>query len=149
MSVLNWFWAIVKSVLNGIARIAVFALLVAVILLVIGIFRGDGVARNSVLQLDLRNAMEDRASPGLLALGSERLSIMDVVMTLDAASRDARIKGLVVRAGSGDLSMPKGEELRDALKRFQRAGKFVIAHSQSFYSGGLGDYTGISTADQI
>ena len=59
------------------------------------------------------------------------------------------MKGLLVRAGSGDLSLPKGEELRDAMKRFQQAGKFVIAHSQTFYSSGLGDYTAVSAADQI
>ena len=70
-------------------------------------------------------------------------------MTLDEASRDARIKGLLVRVGSGDLPVAKGEELRDSIKRFQGAGKFVIAHSQTFYSGGLGDYTAISAADQI
>ena len=45
--------------------------------------------------------------------------------------------------------MPKAEELRDALKHFKESGKFVIAHSQSFYSGGLGDYLAASGADQI
>ncbi len=149
MWVLAWLWAVVRSVLNGIARIVVFVLLVAIVLLVIGIFRGDGIGGNTVLELDLRNALEDKASPGLLALGGEKLSIMDIVMTLDEASRDARIKGLLVRVGSGDLPVAKGEELRDSIKRFQGAGKFVIAHSQTFYSGGLGDYTAISAADQI
>ena len=30
-----------------------------------------------------------------------------------------------------------------------RSGKFVIAHSQTFYSSGLGDYTAVAAADQI
>jgi protease IV len=149
MPVFRWLWGIVRSVLNGIARIGVFALLVAAVVLVIGMFRSDGVAGNTVLQLDLRNALEDKSSPGLLALGGEKLSLIDVVMTLDQATRDSRVKGLLVRVGSGDLPVAKGEELRDAIKRFQGAGKFVIAHSQTFYSGGLGDYTAVSSADQI
>jgi protease-4 len=74
---------------------------------------------------------------------------MDVVLGLDAAARDARVKGVFLRVGSGDLSVPKAQELRDSLKRFKAAGKFVIAHSQSFYSGGLGDYQVAAAADQI
>jgi protease-4 len=74
---------------------------------------------------------------------------MDVVMALDRASRDARVKGVFLRVGSGDLAPAKAEELRDALKLFQKSGKFVIAHSQSFYSGGLGDYEVAAAADQL
>jgi protease-4 len=47
------------------------------------------------------------------------------------------------------LSVPQAEELRDALKRFKAEEKFVIAHSQSFYSGGLGDYQVAAAADEI
>ena len=39
--------------------------------------------------------------------------------------------------------------MRDALKRFRAAGKFVIAHSQSFYSGGLGEYVVAAASDEI
>ena len=35
----------------------------------------------------------------------------DVVLGLDAAARDPRVKGLFLRVGSGDLSVPKAEEL--------------------------------------
>jgi protease IV len=149
MFVASWLWRIFTSVMNGVARVIMFLILVAVVVLIVVAIRGDGIGQNTVLELDLRNGMDDKASAGLLALGAQKLSIMDVVFTLDAASRDSRVKGVLVRAGSGDLSLPKGEELRDAMKRFQRAGKFVIAHSQSFYSGGLGDYTAVSAADQI
>ena len=70
-------------------------------------------------------------------------------MGLDAAARDSRVKGVFLRVGSGDLSVPKAEELRDALKRFKDSGKFVIAHSQSFYANGLGDYGVAAGADEI
>jgi protease-4 len=74
---------------------------------------------------------------------------MDIIMALDTAERDARVKGVFIRVGSGDLSIPKAQELRDALKRFRASGKFVIAHSQSFYSGGLGDYVVAAASDEI
>ena len=149
MVVLSGLWGIVKSVLNGLARLAVVALILLFVLVAIGLFRGDGVPQNTVLELDLRQGMDDKSAASLLDLGEGRLAIMDVVMGLDRASRDARVKGVVLRVGSGDLSLPKAEELRDALKQFKQSKKFVIAHSQSFYSGGLGDYTLAAAADEI
>jgi len=149
MFVLNWLWAITRKMLNAVAGVIVFLVLAAIVIVVVTAIRGDGIASNAVLELDLRNAMDDKPATGLFGIGGNKLSIMDVVLGLDEASRDSRVKGVLVRVGSGDLSQPKGEELRDALKRFQRAGKFVIAHSQSFYSGSLGDYITVSAADQI
>jgi protease-4 len=149
MIVLSWMWEIVKSVLNGIAKVVVFALILLLVLVGIGAFSGDGIARNAVLELDLRQSMEDKSSVSLLDLTEGKLSIMDVVMGLDRAARDARVKGIFLRVGTADLSVPRAEELRDALKHFKESGKFVIAHSQSFYSSGLGDYTAAAGADQI
>ncbi|HEY4265699.1 MAG TPA: S49 family peptidase, partial [Micropepsaceae bacterium] len=148
MVVLSWMWGIVKSVLNGIAKAAVAAIILVLVLAGVAMFSGDGVPRNAVLELDLRNAMDDKSTSSLFDLNG-KLSIMDVVMGLDRAARDSRVKGVFLRVGSGDLSVPKAEELRDALKHFEESKKFVIAHSQSFYSSGLGDYTAAAAADQI
>ncbi len=149
MFVLNWLWTITRKVLNAVAGVIVFLVLAVIVIVIVAAIRGDGIASNAVLELDLRSAMDDKAASGFFGIGGNKLSIMDVVLGLDEASRDSRVKGILVRVGSGDLSQPKGEELRDALKRFQRAGKFVFAHSQSFYSGSLGDYVAVSAADQI
>src|SRR5262245_55622086 len=149
MIVLSWLWGIVKSVLNGIAKVVVFVVILMVILVGVGLVSGDGLPRNMVLELDARKSIEDKTASSLLDLGQRSLSVMDIVMTLDAAQRDSRVKGVFIRVGSGDLSVPKAEELRAALKRFRAAGKFVIAHSQSFYSGGLGDYVVAAASDEI
>lgn len=149
MIVLSWLWGIVKSVLNTIARAVAFVVILVIILAGIGLVSGDGLPSNMVLQLDARKSIGDKSANGLLDLGNRSLSVMDIVMTLDRAERDARVKGVFIRVGSGDLSVPRAEELRDALKRFRAAGKFVIAHSQSFYSGGLGDYVLAAASDEI
>ena len=148
-AILLWFWEIVKSVLNGIAKVAVFLAIVFLVLVVIGFVEGDGLPQNMVLELDLRQAMEDKAAPTLFDLPSKNLSVMDVVLGLDAAGHDPRVKGVLLRVGSGDLPIPAAEELRAALKRFQATGKFVIAHSQSFDTDSLGDYLVAAGADQI
>jgi protease-4 len=149
MVVLSWLWGIVKSVLNGLAKLVVAALILLVVLVAIGLFKGDGVPRNAVLELDLRDAMDDKSSANLLDLGEGKLGIMDVVMGLDHAARDARVKGVILRVGSSDLALAKAEELRDALRQFKQSKKFVIAYSQSFNASGLGDYDVAAAADQI
>jgi protease-4 len=149
MIVLSWLWGIVKSVLNAMAKIVVFVIALTVILAGIGLISGDGLPSNMVLELDARKSIEDKTVSGLLDLGQQSLSVMDIVMTLDEAQRDSRVKGVFIRVGSGDLSVPKAQELRDAIKRFRTSGKFVIAHSQSFYSGGLGDYVVAAASDEI
>jgi len=149
-AVLNWFWMILKGTLNGIAKFAMFVVLLFAALFVIGLLQGDGLDKNKkmVLELDLRQPMADKVATGPFDV-SDRVSIMDVVMGLEAAERDSRVAGAFIRVGSGDLSIPQAEELRDVLKRFRAAGKFVIAHSQGFYSGGLGDYLVAGAADEI
>ena len=69
MVVLRWLWGIVKSVLNGIAKVLVFALILLAVLAAADAFSGDGIAGNTVLELDLRKAMDDKSSPSLLELG--------------------------------------------------------------------------------
>nr|AHN97614.1 signal peptide peptidase SppA [uncultured bacterium 12AC_lac13] len=149
MIVLSWLWGIVKSVLNGIAKVIAFAVILIIILAGIGLISGDGLPSNMVLELDARKSIEDKTASSILDLGQRSLSVMDIVMTLDTAQRDPRVKGVFIRVGSGDLSVPKAEELREALKRFRTSGKFVIAHSQTFYSGGLGDYVVAAASDEI
>ena len=149
MIVLSWLWGIVKSVLNTIAKAIAFVVILLIILAGIGLVSGDGLPRNMVLELDARKSIADKSANGLLDLGDRSLSVMDIVMTLDAAQRDPRVKGVFMRVGSGDISVPRAEEMRDALKRFRAAGKFVVAHSQSFYSGGLGDYMVAAASDEV
>ena len=108
MIVLSWLWGIVKSVLNTIARAVAFAVILVIILAGIGLVSGDGLPSNMVLELDARKSIEDKSANGLLDLGDRSLSVMDIVMTLDRAERDARVKGVFMRVGSGDLSVPQG-----------------------------------------
>lgn len=149
MFILRWFWSVLKGALNMIARTVVALILFFILLAVIGSSAEEGLPGNMVLSLDLRRDFADKTSPDLFALEGDQMSLLDVVLALDTASRDDRVHGLFMRIGSGDLSVPKAEELREALKEFKDSGKFVIAHSQSFYSGGLGDFDVASVADEL
>jgi len=149
MAVLRWVWSIIKGALNTLARAVVILILLFVVLAAIGSGSSGSLPQTMVLELDVRMPVEDKVPPDIFGLPDNTLSLMDMVLGLDAAARDDRVKGLFLRVGSGDLSVPQAEELRESLKRFQSAGKFVIAHSQSFYSGGLGDFGVAAAADEI
>ena len=145
---LRWAASIGKGVLNGIAKFVVFLILVAAIVIVISLFEGDGLPRNMVLALDLRHRIADSSNVNF-ALGNQPVTVMDVVLGLDAAERDRRVKGVSLRIGSADLSIADAEEIGTAIKKFRKSGKFVIAHSQGFDATVLGDYLTAAAADQI
>ena len=146
---LTWLRSLLFSVLNGIAKLAVFAVLVIVALVAFGLAYGDGLPRNMVLALDLRQPIEDSSAAATSILSPKRATVMDVVLGLDAASRDSRVKGVVMQLGNGALSTAQAEEVGGAIQRFRKAGKFVIAQSSAFFGAGLGDYLAASAANEI
>ncbi|HUB86110.1 MAG TPA: signal peptide peptidase SppA [Rhizomicrobium sp.] len=148
MAFLHWLRDVVVGMLNGVVKFALFIVALFILFAFIGMIEGDGLPGNMVLALDLRSPMQDSAPPSPFGL-SRPLTVMDVVLGLDAAAHDARVKGVYMRVGSADLSVAQAEEIGAALKRFRASGKFVIAHSQGFLSPGIGDYLTAANADQI
>lgn len=149
VSFLRWLRAIFLGALNGIARLVAAVVIIVLVLVGIGLLQGDGLPANMVLALDLRQPIADSVPPTPFDLGRQVPTVMDIVLALDEAGRDARVKGMLVTLGGGHLSIAQGEEIDAALKRFRATGKYVIAYSHGFTSTGLGDYLTASAADQI
>jgi protease-4 len=115
---------------------------VALPLLLIGMVAAsaepEALPSQAVLMLDLREGLSDQpASGALAALGGSGLSVMGVVTALHAAEDDDRVKGLLIRLPEGGMAPAAAEELRLAVKSFQRSGKRVVAHSQGLYPSGV------------
>jgi protease-4 len=146
---LTWLRDILLSVLNGLAKAVMLAVLLFALLVVISLARGDGLPGNIVLALDLREPIDDSAAAPTSLLTPRRATVMDVVLGLDAAGRDARVKGMVVRLGNGALSSAEAQEIAAAISRFRAKGKFVIAQATAFFGAGLGDYLAASAANEI
>ena len=145
---LRWAGSIAAGTLNGLLKFALTIVVIFVAIVVIGLARGDGLPGNMVLSLDLRKPLAD-SSPSEFTLGARSVTVMDIVLGLDAAQRDKRVKGVFVRVGSANLPVSQAEEIGTALKRFRASGKFVIAHAQGFDDSGLGDYLAAAAAGQI
>ncbi|HEY0104619.1 MAG TPA: signal peptide peptidase SppA [Rhizomicrobium sp.] len=145
---LRWAKSIGLGVLNGVAKFAAFVILLLAVFLIIGAIEGDGLPSNMVLALDLRSPIKDSSNVNF-SLGGSPVTVMDIVLALDAARNDPRVKGVILRAGSANLSIAQAEELGAAFKSFEASGKFVIAHSQGFQASGLGDYLTTASASEI
>src|SRR5260221_9751338 len=89
---LAWLRSILMAVVNGLAKAVVLVLLVAALFVVVSLARGDGLAGNMVLALDLREPIDDSAAAPTSIFTPRRATVMDVVLGLDAAGRDRRVK---------------------------------------------------------
>jgi protease-4 len=92
----------------------------------------------AVLSLDLRKGLTDQDSGNpLTAFSGKSLSVMSVTAALRRAESDDHVKALFVRLPEGGMAPAAADELRLAFKRFEAAGKPVIAHSQGLYPSGV------------
>src|SRR3569623_689421 len=117
---LHWSKSIALGTLNGIAKVALFLVILLLVLLVIGMVQGDGLPEKMVLTADLRQSLPDSDRPGPFAVG-RKASIMGLVLSLDHAAYDSRVRGLYVRVGDGCLSVPAAEEIAAAIRRFRNS----------------------------
>src|SRR3982751_6902346 len=146
---LTWLRSILMAVVNGLAKAVVLIVLIFLVLLVISLARGDGLPGTMVLALDLREPIDDSRAAPTSIFTPRRPTVMDVVLGLDGAARDGRVKGVVMRLGTGALSTAEAQEIGAAIKRFRAKGKFVIANASAFFSPGLGDYLAATAANEI
>lgn len=146
----SWFLARLKGIFNLFASLIILLVLVALISSVIGAFTQPRVPSEMVLTLDLRNSLPDKRQNSFFVQEHAVASVIDAVTALAAAEKDARVKGIFIRIGGGSgMSLSAAQELRAALKSFKAKGKFIISHSQAFYTSGMGDYMLASAADEI
>ena len=98
---LTWLRSLLFSVLNAIAKMAVFVVLVVAALLVFSLAYGDGLPGNMVLSLDLREPVDDSSAAAGSIFTPRRATVMDVVLGLDAASALGGWIGRIVLARLG------------------------------------------------
>jgi protease IV len=93
-----------------------------------------------VLTLDLREGLEEapaRDPLDLLGLTTTP-TFTDVIVALDEAGRDPRVKGLIAQLSGEGPGFAQSQELRAAVARFRKQGKFAYAYADSFGEFGPG-----------
>ena len=111
------------------------------------------VPAEAVLTVDLAGEVIESRPDSLFARSSlgDRIVLRDTVATLRKASRDERIKGLVVRFGALQVGMAQAQELRAAIQEFRKDGRFVVGFAESFgeFGNGTISYYLASAMDEV
>ncbi len=145
----GWTKSIFLSVLNSLARFVMGLILLLAVIVVIVLARGDGMPSSMVLTLDLREAIADSSNGQAGLLIPQPVTVMDLVLALENARKDARVKGVVLRLGNGAIPLAQAQELLPSLAKLRASGKFVLAHASGFNGAGLGDYVTATAAESI
>ncbi|WP_262886080.1 signal peptide peptidase SppA [Aquirufa beregesia] len=124
---------------------------------------------NSILKLDLNRPMAENASnednpfsafPNPFFSSTEKIGLIQIISALERARVDDKIKGVYLDVSFPIAGYAQLSEIRDALEKFKKSGKFVYAYSNSYSEkayylasvsnqlylnpGGLLDFNGIS-----
>jgi protease-4 len=104
----------------------------------------------AVLILDLSEGLAQRHI-NLPFAPRNRPTMEDIVLGLEAAAKDSRVKGLLLRLGRGPLTIAEAQEIRDAVAKFQETSRPIHAFAESFGEGGDGmlHYYVATSADQV
>ena len=105
--------------------------------------RGPHVVDGTVLTLDLTQALPDQPPDSGInrLLYPNRLTLIEALDTIDRASSDSRVAGLVARIGDSNMGLAEVEELRDAIAAFRAKGKRAVAYSDTFGELGSGTHS--------
>ncbi len=94
---------------------------------------------NSILKISLSEPVPERTSSNpfenfdFSSMENHQQSGMnDLLQNIEKATTDSRIKGIYIDANSVEAGMAQSEELRNALLKFRKSGKFVYAYADAY-----------------
>jgi protease-4 len=137
------------------ASIIVLALIATVIAIIIGGIVSSAptysVGDKAILHMKLKGNIGEvsKANLNTTTLSFEdEFGLADILYGLEKASNDDRIKGVFIELEGANFGYATAKEIRDAINRFEAAGKFVVA-----YNGGeaisLKEYYVASAANEV
>jgi protease IV len=136
----------------GLVALIVFLLLPLGLCVPLCLLSGPpGVQAGTILELDLEEPLDEAGLAGPIPfLPSQGRTLMDVLLALEKAKSDPKVKGLIARVGAGQ-SLATVQELREALASFRAAGKPAVAWSEGFgeMSPGVSGYVLATAFDEI
>ncbi len=114
---------------------------------------GPVMPSEMILTLNLEHGIGERASQPSLTdpFPFKRPTVRQVVDALEAAAKDERVKGLLVRLEGTGVGLAHIEEIRPAIDRFRKSGKPAKIYSSSYggIGAGLGTFYLASAFDEI
>jgi protease-4 len=117
---------------RGAKRIWLLLVVLFVVVVIVSAVSG-GVAKNSVLVVELSGPIEEQKPQGIFAqlFGGKVTVLHDVTDAIDAAREDDKIAGLVVKITSPDAGWAKLQEIRAHLLSFRKSNKPSVCYLHS------------------
>ena len=147
---------LVKSILKTVCIVVGAVVIIGLIGVFISAYRnmqGVEIADNSYLEIDLSDDYFENAQTTLLddVMGYEKVEFTQLLKSVEFASIDKRIKGIVLRLDSLSLDLAQTQDLASSLQNFKQSGKKIYAYSRGFGSLGQGnrEYYLATFADEI
>lgn len=100
-----------------------------------------GLPAHTILEVNLETEYPESIpdDPFSSVLGSGRITLHDLVNTIDRAASDDAVVGMTARIGAARLGLAQIQEIRDAVRRFRGKRKFAVAFSETFGEVGYGN----------
>jgi len=111
---------------------------------------GIVVKKNSVLELSFMEPIrdyvgKDKTDP-FAELWDEEIGLDDIIHAINVAAQDPNIKGISITTSFVQAGLAQTQEIREALSKFKKTGKFIYAHSDYYTQK---DYYLASVADEL
>lgn len=113
----------------------------------------QGVAKNSVLVIDLQGEIQEKAMPVELdymelmnGITSKKLSLVELTSAIEVAAENKNIKGIYLKCNSVAAAPATLNALRNALLNFKESNKKIIAYGNMLT---MGDYYIATVADEL
>lgn len=99
------------------------------------------VKDNSLLRLDLSESFHEQGEENSFSFmgngGGSEAGVYEIGNAMEAAAKDAKIKGLYIKLAPSPNSFATLQQIREAVLRFKKSGKFVYAYGESVTQGAL------------
>ena len=135
---MNFLRNLTAAILGFFIAIFLLLMLFAVLGSSIGSDQEIQVKNNSILTLDLSLPIKDYAPKDanpfatLLDLPIEKLALDQIIVALENAKTDDRIKGININTTSVGSGMAQSQTIRKAIEDFKSSGKFVYAYNDMY-----------------
>lgn len=99
------------------------------------------VKDNSLLRLDLSESFHEQGEENSFSFmgsgGGSEAGVYEIGNAMEAAAKDDKIKGLYIKLAPSPNSFATLQQIREAVLRFKKSGKFVYAYGESVTQGAL------------
>jgi protease-4 len=112
--------------------------------LILGIFLWtykEEVPDKTILELDISGELAEYVPDDTAArmMRGKTPTTLDLIESLERASQDDRVVGIVARIGHPSMGLARFQEIRDAVLNFRKNGKMSVAYTDSFGEFGPGN----------